>query len=116
MRQDNEQAFALARQGTQPIYLQSLRSRDETAPLLQIYFPLLDRNHFSGVLLAELSVDGLYRYGVPDEVTSRYAISLAGCQGRFAGRHCHTGTQAVTAMAARQQSQQCLFHAGFAGG
>ena len=80
LRQNNEQAFALARQSAQPIYLQGLRS-GETAPLMQIYFPLMERNHFSGVLLAELSVDGLYRYGVPDEVTSRYAISLLDAKG-----------------------------------
>jgi hypothetical protein len=39
-----------------------------------------------GVVLAEYSVDGLYRYGVPTEVSARYAISLLDDKGqRLAG-------------------------------
>jgi len=79
-RLDNEEAYASARASNQPVYLQRLRS-NEFAPLMQIYLPLNERNRFSGVLLAELSVDGLYRYGVPDEVTARYAISLLDGKG-----------------------------------
>jgi len=44
--------------------------------LLQLHIPLSDRAHFLGVLLAEYSVDGLFRYGVPAEVSARYALSL----------------------------------------
>ncbi|WP_342617404.1 PAS domain S-box protein [Rhodoferax sp. GW822-FHT02A01] len=79
-RLDNEQAFNSVKQNGQPVFLQRLRSAD-FAPLMQIYIPLNERNRFSGVLLAELSVDGLYRYGVPDEVTARYAISLLDANG-----------------------------------
>jgi PAS domain S-box-containing protein len=79
-RQDSEAAYASARLNNQPVYLQRLRST-EFAPLMQIYIPLNERNRFSGVLLAELSVDGLYRYGVPAEVTARYAISLLDAKG-----------------------------------
>jgi PAS domain S-box-containing protein len=79
-RLDSDAAFASAKQTNQPIYLQRLREA-EFAPLMQIYVPLNERNRFSGVLLAELSVDGLYRYGVPDEVTARYAISLLDARG-----------------------------------
>jgi len=62
--QDSEQAFSSARQTNQPVYLQRLRSA-EFAPLMQIYIPLNERNRFAGVLLAELSVDGLYATGFP---------------------------------------------------
>jgi PAS domain S-box-containing protein len=79
-RQDSDAAYASAKLSNQPVYLQRLRST-EFAPLMQIYLPLYERNRFSGVLLAELSVDGLYRYGVPDEVTARYAISLLDAKG-----------------------------------
>ncbi len=79
-RLESEVAFSSARVSNQPVYLQRLRST-EFAPLMQIYIPLNERNRFSGVLLAELSVDGLYRYGVPDEVTARYAISLLDAKG-----------------------------------
>jgi PAS domain S-box-containing protein len=77
---DLQNAFTLARESNQPTYFQRPRSGD-FAPLLQMYLPLSDRGKFSGVLLAEYSVDGLYRYGVPDEVTSRYAISLLDSNG-----------------------------------
>ena len=55
-------------------------------PLLQLHIPLNDRARFAGVVLAEYSVDGLFRYGVPAEVSARYAISLLDDKGaRLAG-------------------------------
>ena len=72
--------FLAARELQQPIYTQPLVSAQDT-PLLQMHLPLTDRTRFAGVLLAEYSVDGLYRYGVPTEVTSRYAISLQDAKG-----------------------------------
>lgn len=77
---DSDAAFASAKIDNQPVYLQRLHAK-EFDPLLQIYIPLNERNRFSGVLLAELSVDGLYRYGVPEDVSSRYAISLLDAKG-----------------------------------
>jgi PAS domain S-box-containing protein len=79
-RPDSEVAIEAAKVSNQPVYLQRPRAT-EFAPLMQIYIPLNERNRFSGVLLAELSVDGLYRYGVPDEVSARYAISLLDAKG-----------------------------------
>lgn len=79
-RLENDTAYASAKSSSQPVYLQRLRNAEQT-PLMQIYIPLNERNRFSGVLLAELSIDGLYRYGVPDEVTARYAISLLDANG-----------------------------------
>jgi PAS domain S-box-containing protein len=79
-RLGSEAAFATAKLSSQPVYLQRLRTTEFT-PLMQIYIPLNERNRFSGVLLAELSVDALYRYGVPNEVTARYAISLLDAKG-----------------------------------
>jgi PAS domain S-box-containing protein len=74
-RKDRQSGFAQARDLHQPVYVQRLRSRDD-APLLQLNVPLNERERFSGVLLAEYSIDGLYRYGVPTEVSARYAVSL----------------------------------------
>jgi PAS domain S-box-containing protein len=79
-RVDNEQAFTLAKDSNQPVYLQHSDRPDKT-PMLQIYIPLNERSRFSGVVLAELSVDALYRYGVPSEVSARYAISLVDDKG-----------------------------------
>jgi PAS domain S-box-containing protein len=79
-RIDNESAFEIARESGQPVYLQRPRAQ-EFAPLLQLYIPLYERSRFSGVLMAELSIDALYRYGTPSEITARYAISLLDAKG-----------------------------------
>ena len=75
-----EPGFSLAREQRQPVYIQRPKTSDY-APLLQMYLPLADRGRFSGVLLVELSVDALYRYGVPYDVSARYAISLQDGKG-----------------------------------
>jgi PAS domain S-box-containing protein len=74
-RNSTDIGFSHARETQQPVYQQRVWST-EFAPLLQLHIPLNIRGRFSGVLMAEYSVDGLYRYGVPSEVTSRYAVSL----------------------------------------
>ncbi len=74
------EGFFSARESQQPVYVQPLGTATDT-PFLQMHLPLIDRARFTGVLLAEFSVDALYRYGVPTEVTSRYAISLQDAQG-----------------------------------
>jgi PAS domain S-box-containing protein len=75
LRKDRQSGYAQARELHQPVYVQRLRTSDD-APLLQLNVPLSERERFSGVLLAEYSIDGLYRYGVPTEVSARYAVSL----------------------------------------
>jgi PAS domain S-box-containing protein len=79
---ETDNGFALARDANQPVYEQRAWSTDR-APLLQLHIPLSERGRFSGVLLAEYSVDALYRYGVPSEVTARYAVSLADVNGKL---------------------------------
>jgi PAS domain S-box-containing protein len=51
------------------------------APLLQLYIPLVEKGQPAGVILAELSIDGLYRYGIPNEIAARYGISLLDAKG-----------------------------------
>ncbi len=77
---ETESNYRLARDLQQPIYSQRLALADIPATL-QLHIPLVDRARFSGVLLAEYSVDGLYRYGVPAEVSARYAVSLHDAKG-----------------------------------
>ena len=81
-RSDANIGYQHARESHQPVYIQRTWSA-ERSPFLQVYMPLSDRERFSGVLLAEISVDGLYRYGVPSEVSARYAISLLDANGRL---------------------------------
>ena len=77
---ESESSYSLARDLQQPIYTQRSESPDNPA-LLQLHVPLSDRARFLGVLLAEYSVDGLFRYGVPSEVSARYAISFHDAKG-----------------------------------
>jgi len=77
---ETESAFALAMELQQPIYLQRSASADGQ-PLLQLHIPLLNRTQFVGVVLAEYSLETLYRYGVPSEVSARYAVSLRDSSG-----------------------------------
>jgi len=79
-QRESDSAFNSCRQLLQPVYLQRLRS-NPISPLLQVYIPINKHERFAGVVVAEISIDGLYRYGVPDEVTSRYAISLMDAKG-----------------------------------
>ena len=77
---NGESAYKLAHELQQPIYEQPEAVAD-VAAVLQLYIPLMDRSHFFGVVLAEYSVDALYRYGVPAEVAARYAVSLHDAKG-----------------------------------
>jgi PAS domain S-box-containing protein len=72
--------FGLARDLQQPIYAQPVANAEVPATL-QLHIPLTYRSRFAGVLLAEYSVDGLFRYGVPSEVTARHAVSLRDANG-----------------------------------
>jgi len=93
---DGESTFKLARELQQPVYEQPVAVADVPA-VLQLYIPLMDRSHFRGVVLAEYSVDGLFRYGVPAEVSARYAVSFHDAKG---------GLLAGTAIAARNPANR----------
>jgi PAS domain S-box-containing protein len=77
---DTEGGYALAKDLQQPIYVQRNATADGHA-VLQLHIPLRNGSRFGGVILAEYSVDSLYRYGVPAEIAARYAVSLLDSQG-----------------------------------
>ena len=82
---ETESTYTLAKDLQQPIYAQRLAEKDKDSHL-QLHVPLADKAKFAGVVLAEYSVDGLYRYGVPAEISARYAVSLLDAKGeRLAG-------------------------------
>ena len=95
---ETEVTYNLARELQQPIYWQRSATPD-TPSVLQLHIPLNDRNRFLGVLLAEYSVDGLFRYGVPPEVSAHYAVSLHDANG---------GLLAGTSVPARNRSASLL--------
>ena len=87
---ETESHYSLARDLMQPIYgLVDVDSPPESAPpVLQLHSPLTNpQGKFSGVLMAEYSMEGLLRYGVPTEVLAKYAVVLQDNEGhRLAGQ------------------------------
>lgn len=82
---ETESTFTLAKDLQQPVYAQRLAEKDKDSHL-QLHVPLVDRAKFAGVVMAEYSIDGLYRYGVPAEISARYAVSFLDAKGeRLAG-------------------------------
>ena len=72
---ETEDTYGLARELLQPVYSQPIAGA-ENSSLLQLQVPLVDQGRFSGVILAEYSIDSLLRYAVPAEVSARYAVTL----------------------------------------
>lgn len=83
---ETEGTFGLARDLRQPVYSRPLSTKDDASyngPTLQLQVPLDDQGKFGGVILGEYTVDGLLRFGVPTEVTAKYAVALLDDQGRL---------------------------------
>ena len=76
---ETDGTFGLARDLRQPVYSRPLRGTGHSAlnvPTLQLQIPLDDQGKFAGVIMGEYSIDGLLRFGVPTEVTAKYAVAL----------------------------------------
>lgn len=83
---ETESHFSLARDLMQPIYgqLDAEADRDTQMSVLQLHTPLTnDQGRFSGVILAEYSMEGLLRYGIPTEVLAKYAVALQNGSSRL---------------------------------
>jgi len=91
---ETESNFSLARDLMQPIYGQidgegdkdkdKDKDKEIQTPLLQFHSPLTnDQGRFQGVLLAEYTMEGLLRYGIPTEVLAKYAVALQDGSGRL---------------------------------
>jgi len=64
-----------------PIY-STPRAQPNMSAVLQLHLPLIDKARFKGDLLVEYSIDALYRYGLPAEITSKYAVSFHDIDGK----------------------------------
>jgi PAS domain S-box-containing protein len=58
-------------------------SAGELTDLLQLHIPLANHGRFTGMVLGEYSIDGLLRYGVPSEVSAKYAVSFLDGKGNL---------------------------------
>jgi PAS domain S-box-containing protein len=76
---ETDGTYDLARELRQPVYSRPLLTKEASgynAPTLQLQVPLDDQGKFAGVIMGEFSIDGLLRFGVPTEVTAKYAVTL----------------------------------------
>ena len=76
---ETDATYGLARDLRQPVYSRPLNptsSSGYNAPTLQVMVPLDDQGKFDGVIMGEYAIDGLLRFGVPTEVTAKYAVTL----------------------------------------
>ena len=81
---ETESTYGLVRDLRQPVYSRPLTLRNDSgtvAPTLQLQVPLDEQGKFDGVILGEFSIDGLLRFGVPTEVSAKYAVALLDDQG-----------------------------------
>ena len=85
-RGETESTFGLARDLRQPVYSRPLTVKDDAsynAPSVQLQVPLDDQGRFDGVIMGEYTIDGLLRFGVPNEVTAKYAVALLDDKGKL---------------------------------
>ncbi|MDB5929126.1 MAG: multi-sensor signal transduction histidine kinase, partial [Polaromonas sp.] len=76
---ETDGTYDLARDLRQPVYSRPLVVQDTrryNAASLQLQVPLDDQGKFAGVIMGEYSVDGLLRFGIPTEITAKYAVAL----------------------------------------
>ena len=74
-RSETEWAFITARDLRQVIYSRPFRDAGG-AMVFQVHVPMLQRGQFTGVLVADYSIDVLIRHFVPTEVTRRHPITV----------------------------------------
>ena len=71
--------YDLTRDLRQPVYSRPLmlqNPKSYNAASLQLQVPLDDQGKFAGVIMGEYSIDGLLRFGIPTEITAKYAVAL----------------------------------------
>ena len=81
---ETDSTYGLVRDLRQPVYSRPLTLRNDSgtvAPTLQLQVPLDEQGKFDGVILGEFSIDGLLRFGVPTEVSAKYAVALLDDKG-----------------------------------
>jgi PAS domain S-box-containing protein len=70
-----EATFRAARETRSPAYSRAFTESSGVA-VFQLHIPLIERNAFTGVLVAEYAVEALVRHFVPADVAQRHVISV----------------------------------------
>ncbi len=79
---DSISDYQLTRETLLPIYSTPAAKPNQPA-VLQLHLPLIDKANFKGDLLVGYSIDALFRYGVPAEITAKYAVSFHDSSGQL---------------------------------
>jgi PAS domain S-box-containing protein len=82
---ETDGAYGLARDLGQPVYSRPIKASSSSfnAATLELLIPLNSQGKFSGVILSEYSIDNMLRFGVPTEVSARYAVALMDDQNQL---------------------------------
>ncbi|MCX7257250.1 MAG: PAS domain S-box protein [Polaromonas sp.] len=82
---ETDGTYELARDLRQPVYSRPLavQGNRRNAASLQLQVPLDDQGQFAGVIMGEYSIDGLLRFGIPPEITAKYAVALVDANNRL---------------------------------
>jgi len=75
------QNYRLTRDFLLPIYSVPVKKTDHPTQV-QLFMPLIDKTKFKGVLLVDYSIDAMLRYGIPNEISSKYAVSFHDSSGK----------------------------------
>ena len=78
-RPETQTTFNLSRSLMQAVYSQPItekRGNDQLFSELQLHVPIINHGKFEGVLLVAYSLEGMLRYAVPSEISSKYAVSI----------------------------------------
>jgi PAS domain S-box-containing protein len=67
--------FDNAKVQQQPVYSQPIAHNPNAYGFI-LQVPLIEQGLMKGTLMAEFSMDGLLRYGIPSEISARYALAL----------------------------------------
>ncbi len=82
--------FELARELRQTVYSRPMMQQGEHTIMLLV--PLNEQGRFSGVLMAEYSIEAMLRFGVPNEVLARYSVTLLDEQQQVLAGTPHAGS------------------------
>ena len=96
-----EIAFQAARERHQPSYSPPFDGNGNI--VFQVHVPLLDHNGFTGVLIAEYSVDALLRYYVPSDLAERHPMAVIGTGERVI-------SSTVTSMPGKAAKRASIWH------
>lgn len=97
-----ELAFLAAKERRQPSYSAAFNDYNSTT-VFQVQVPLIDRTGFSGVLIAEYSVEALLRYYVRSEVTARHVVAILNANEQILA-------STVTPMPGRKSRRASIFY------